>query len=295
MNTTLDQWEVLQAVVQMGSFAAAAVKLNRSQSTISYAISRLQEQFDAPLLEIKGRRAQLTETGKAMLAEVEPLLTGFRAMEERAFSVGTGRRTEMKISADSLFPEERLFAIWTRMAEEYPLISAKFRRGVFLASAEELTIFGADVCVTALPARDHLIHPILDVRMCGVARSDHSLHRGSKPLSRADLIKHLAVIIEASSGPDAKRQPHNPSQRMMTVNTIEAAIEAVRTGLCFGWLPAYRIEPLLAAGELQRLRLTTGAERLVRLYLARREEDASQKEENYFASLLGTSHEVELL
>ena len=51
MNTTIDQWEVLEAVVQLGSFAAAASKMNRSQSTISYAISRLQEQFKIPLLE----------------------------------------------------------------------------------------------------------------------------------------------------------------------------------------------------------------------------------------------------
>src|ERR1035437_5216482 len=73
MNTTIDQWEVLEAVVELGSFAAAASKMNRSQSTISYAVSRLQEQFKTPLLGMKGRKAQLTEAGKALLADVEPL------------------------------------------------------------------------------------------------------------------------------------------------------------------------------------------------------------------------------
>ena len=84
MNTTIDQWEVLEAVVELGSFAAAAAKMNRSQSTISYAVSRLQAQFKTPLLEMKGRKAQLTESGKALLADVEPLLNGFRALEQRA-------------------------------------------------------------------------------------------------------------------------------------------------------------------------------------------------------------------
>ncbi len=65
MNTTLDQWEVLEAIVELGSFAAAATKMNRSQSTISYAVSRLQEHFRVPMLELKGRKAHLTETGKA--------------------------------------------------------------------------------------------------------------------------------------------------------------------------------------------------------------------------------------
>jgi hypothetical protein len=37
MDTKLDAWEILQAEVQLGGFAPAAEKLNRSQSTISYA------------------------------------------------------------------------------------------------------------------------------------------------------------------------------------------------------------------------------------------------------------------
>jgi hypothetical protein len=40
MKTTLDEWEILQAVVQLGGFAPAAEQLNRSQSTISYAVPR---------------------------------------------------------------------------------------------------------------------------------------------------------------------------------------------------------------------------------------------------------------
>ena len=110
MNTTIDQWEVLEAVVQLGSFAAAATKMNRSQSTISYAISRLQDQFKIPLLEMRGRKAHLTDAGKALLADVEPLLTGFRALEQRAESLAAGGQTEIRLSVESVFPNERLFA-----------------------------------------------------------------------------------------------------------------------------------------------------------------------------------------
>jgi DNA-binding transcriptional LysR family regulator len=102
MKTTIDQWEVLEAVVQLGSFAAAASKMNRSQSTISYAISRLQEQFKIPLLEMNGRKAQLTEAGKALLADAEPLLTGFRALEQRVASLAAGGQTQVSVSADSV-------------------------------------------------------------------------------------------------------------------------------------------------------------------------------------------------
>jgi len=71
MRTTLDEWEILQAVVPLGGFAPSAKQLNRSQSTISYAIARLQERLGIKLFEMKGRRAHLTELGRVLLADVE--------------------------------------------------------------------------------------------------------------------------------------------------------------------------------------------------------------------------------
>ena len=49
MDTKLDAWEILQAVVHLGGFAPVAEKLNRSQSTISYAVGSLQEQLGVRL------------------------------------------------------------------------------------------------------------------------------------------------------------------------------------------------------------------------------------------------------
>ena len=49
-KTTLEQWAVLAAVVDQGGFAQAARALHRSQSAVSYAVSRLQESIGLPLL-----------------------------------------------------------------------------------------------------------------------------------------------------------------------------------------------------------------------------------------------------
>ena len=58
---SLDQWLVFQAVFDEGSFAKAAEKLHRSQSTISYSINKLQELLGLQLFEIHGRKAIITE------------------------------------------------------------------------------------------------------------------------------------------------------------------------------------------------------------------------------------------
>ncbi len=45
-NPTLDQLQVFLAVAETGSFSAAARRLNRAQSVISYTISNLEAQLD---------------------------------------------------------------------------------------------------------------------------------------------------------------------------------------------------------------------------------------------------------
>ena len=294
MNTNIDQWEVLEAVVQLGSFAAAAKKMNRSQSTISYAISRLQDQFKIPLLKTTGRRAELTEAGKALLADAEPLLAGFRALEQRAESLAHGGQTEIRISVDSLFPNPQLFEALAKMADAFPHLHPKLHKGALLNSAEEFTVFGAELCICGQASNEQLIKPILDVRLRAVARADHPLNQLNRELKPIDLIQRMAVIIEGS-GSEPRRQPHAASQRFFAVNTIESAIEAVRSGICFGWLPVYRIQPFLDSEELVGLRLPLGGERNARMNLVMRELDASSTEKNYLADLLGANGPLRVL
>lgn len=295
MKTTIDQWEVLEAVVQLGSFAAAAAKMNRSQSTISYAISRLQEQFKVPLLELQGRKAQLTEAGKALLADAEPLLMGFQALEERAASLAAGGEIQISVSVDSAYPDDRLFAILAEFTRLYPHVHPKLHRGTFLSAVYEFASYGADLCIAGTETREYLTKPILDIRIRAVARADHPLSAAKRPLTRMDLVQRLAVIIEGASNANAKRQPHVPAQHHLAVTSIESAIEAVRSGMCFGWLPVYRIRPYLESGELVPLRLPMGGERCARLHLVLKDFDSANREKNHLAELFGAGRELEVI
>lgn len=91
-KTTLEQWYLLDAVVKEGSFALAAEKNNRSQSSLSYQLSLLQQRLDMELLEQVGRRAVLSAEGHQLLAQVRPLLEGFSALEAKASALRRGER-----------------------------------------------------------------------------------------------------------------------------------------------------------------------------------------------------------
>lgn len=295
MNTTLDEWEILHAVVQLGGFAPAAEQLNRSQSTISYAIARLQEQLGIRLFELKGRKAHLTETGRALLADAEPHLAGFHQLERRARSLARGGESEIRLSVDSIFPSDRLFGALAEFTRQFPYVRPKLRQGTFLSADSEFSTHKCQLCITGLMSREFFVKPILDITMLAVARQDHPLQSLRKKVSRAEMMQHMLVTIEGVAAGSARHQPRGPAQRFLAVGTIEAAIDAVRSGLCFGWLPKHRIQTFLEEGELVPLRLPAGQTREVRLSLVCADLNSSGRELNSLAGLLGVHRGVEAI
>lgn len=291
MRTTLDEWEILQAVVQLGGFAPAAKQLNRSQSTISYAIARLQEHLGIRMFEIKGRRAHLTELGRVLLADIEPHLAGFHQVEHRAHCMAKGGESEVRLSVDCIFPNERLFAALSEFSRLYPYVQPKLRQSTFLCADSEFSAHNAQLCITGLVSREFFAKPILTIRMVAVARHDHPLHALRHKLNRPELIEHVLVIIQSAASGTTRHQPRVPAQRVLQVASIDAAIDGVRSGLGFAWLPAYRIESQLASGELLPLRLPAGGTREVRLNLVCRNHSSLSREADVLADLLGFNSE----
>ena len=83
-KTSAEQWAVLSAVVELGSYAKAAAALHRSQPAVSYAIANLQESLGVKLLEIQGRRAVLTAHGDTLLKRARSVLRELETVERLA-------------------------------------------------------------------------------------------------------------------------------------------------------------------------------------------------------------------
>jgi DNA-binding transcriptional LysR family regulator len=295
MDTTLDAWEILRTVVQLGGFAPAAEKLNRSQSTISYAIGRLQDQLGVRLFEIQGRKAQLTEVGRVLLADAEPHLAGFHRIEQRARLMASGGASEVRLSVDSIFPEDRLFTALAAFSHSFPHVKPELRQGAFLSADSEFSLHDAQLCVTGLVSREIFVKPILVIGMIAVVRRGHPLLSIRRRLSRSDLMQHMLVTIEGAASGSLKYQPRHPAQRVLPVGTIESSIAAVRSGLCFGWLPKYRIQSEIDRGDFVQLPLPAGQTRGVRLNLVCRDLSFSSSEANALAELLGMNREPETI
>ena len=56
-RVTLEQWQALVAVVESGSHAKAAEVLHKTQSTVTYAIRKIESLLNVKAFEIRGRKA----------------------------------------------------------------------------------------------------------------------------------------------------------------------------------------------------------------------------------------------
>ncbi|WP_432455605.1 MULTISPECIES: LysR family transcriptional regulator [unclassified Agarivorans] len=263
-RSTLEQWYILQTVIDVGGFTAAAKQVHRSQSSVSYAIKNLQQQLDVELLRIHGKKVQLTPLGATLLEDVRPLLKEFANIELRAKLLTAGAPANIKLEVDSIYPKSLLFRALSAFKQTFPHTQVELKEIVRLAPTNSLA--NCDLSI-GLPFNGKLMaQKLLDVELVAVAHPAHPLHHLKKTrLTEADLNHYIQVHLD-NNHQYASATIERSSQRW-TVNTVDAAIEAVRSNLCFGWLPAHRIEDLINQGELTPLPLDMGRVRSIPLYL----------------------------
>lgn len=71
----LQQLEAFVWIIRLGSFAAAAERLSVTQPTVSQRIRELETQLGVTVLKRVGRRAHLTDQGRALMPLAEDMMT----------------------------------------------------------------------------------------------------------------------------------------------------------------------------------------------------------------------------
>lgn len=266
-RTSLDQWRTLQAVVDAGGYAQAALQLHRSQSSVSYAVAKLQEQLGVPLLEIQGRKAVLTKTGETLLRRSRQLLGDAAELEQLARSLERGWEAEIVLVVDAAYPSGTLMQILKQFAASSPCTRVQLEE-VVLSGADEALLEGrADLVIAAQVPPGFLGDPLLKVEFIAVAHRDHPLHQYQQPLTSETLKRELQVVIRDSGLYLNRSTGWLGSEYRWTVSSLDTAVAAVSSGLGFSWLPIHQISRELAQGVLLPLPLREGGRGLASLHL----------------------------
>lgn len=266
-RVTLDQWLALVAVADSGGFRQAAERLHRSQSSVSYAVGRLQDQLGVKLFGVQGRRAVLTESGAALVRRARRLLEDSGRLEAMAASVRAGWEPEIRLVVDAAFPTGRLMLALERFAPDSGGTRVQLREEVLSGTIEALVERRADLVISHTVPQGFLGDFLLDVEFVAVAHASHALHGLDRTLTPDDLGRETQVVVRDTGVRMEMDHGWLGAEHRWTVTGLETAHTMVARGLGFGWLPRHRVRPDIERGILLPLPLERGQTRRHPLYL----------------------------
>jgi DNA-binding transcriptional LysR family regulator len=260
---TLDQLHVLTTVAEAGSFSAAARRLHRAQSVISYTIANLEAQLGVALFARDGRRPVLTEAGRALLTDARRVGRLVDEMRARAAALRRGLEAELGLAVDVMFPTARLVAALEAFAHAYPTVGLRLRIEA-LGGVAELVLgrtcqLGVSGWMGVVP--DTLERRAIgEVRLIPVAAPTHPTARAPAPIDGAVLREHVQLVLTDRTALTEGQDFGVLALRTWRLGDLGAKHALLLAGLGWGNMPEEMVEADLATGRLVRLQVAEAPE-----------------------------------
>lgn len=251
----LDQLKTFCAIVDHGSLTGAAKELRRPISSVSYSISQLETQCGFDLLGKGPHRAELTERGRALLAEARSVVEGGRSFSSHAASLEKGEETRLRVLVDVLFPRSDLNRALAIFSQAHPQARIQFFNSSLATLWDELREGTIDLALTlaaAIPsdiaARD------LGSEMLGpVCARHHRLAQLEQPLPMRAFSRERQIYYVRNPKIDMERVGRTFSNDVWTVNDVESIKGMVAAGLGWCFSASRTFEQEIARGEVVQL------------------------------------------
>jgi DNA-binding transcriptional LysR family regulator len=264
---SLEQWRALIAVVDAGGYAQAAEKLHKTQSTVTYAVQKLESLLGVKAFEIQGRKAVLSAAGKVLYRRARALLAEAEALESAASGLAAGWEAELRVTADIIFPTWLLLRCFARFAEERPETRIDLLESSLSGTNEALLRGDVDLVITPQILPGFLGDLLMQLRFDIFAHPHHPLHQLGRELTHHDLRRHRQLVIRDSGSSRKQDAGWLGAEQRWTVSNKATSIRAVCMGLGFAWYPEEMVREEIGRGELKPLPLREGATRIAPLYL----------------------------
>ncbi|MCE0722499.1 MULTISPECIES: LysR family transcriptional regulator [Legionella] len=239
-KVTLEQWRVLQTVIDEGSFAKAAIKLHKSQSNISYTITKLQEMLGLQLLQLEGRRAVLTEQGVEVLKRSRQVTRAAKNLENAALNLKSGHEKSLRLAIDELLPSSLLMAVLQEFGQKNKHTKLIINQGLLSGPSDQLINSEAELALISKIPEGYTGNKLMDVHFLPYAHKDSPLHQ--KQVTLEDLYDERYLIAQDSGLNKKRNEGWLGSEFYWKVSTLEMKIQCVVHGIGFAWLPQQIVE-----------------------------------------------------
>lgn len=255
LKLSLEALQIIDAIDRRGSFSKAGLELHRVPSTISYMVSKLEEDLDVQVFERNGPRILLTPAGRELLKEGRYLLKAAHDLEHRVKRVASGWETELGIGVDTAIAPIALqgdIAAFYEVTQQTRLrVVQESLTGLWEALLDRRVDLLVGVAGEGPAGGGYVARAMGSIPFVFALAPSHPLAAFEGRLGRAQLQDHRAIVVADSVRNVAARTVGVLlGQDALTVPSMQAKIDFQVAGLGFGFLPEPCARPAIEAGLL---------------------------------------------
>ncbi|MFF4505355.1 LysR family transcriptional regulator ArgP [Streptomyces sp. NPDC001401] len=254
----LDQVRTLLAVVDEGTFDAAAAALHVTPSAVSQRVKALEQRTGRVLL-MRTKPVRPTESGEVVVRFARQLARLERDARAELGMSGAGEPTRVSIAVNADSLATWLLPALTQVRHE-PRLCFELRREDETRTASLLRegLVMAAVTSSAQPVTGCSVRALGRMRYLPVAGPDFAREHFGGPLREALAVAPTVAFDRSDDLQDAfvrrlRDGKGGASPVRHFVPTSEGFAESVAAGLGWGLVPEVQAEPLLRAGRLVHL------------------------------------------
>lgn len=244
-------------VARLGSFSAAAERLNTTQAAVSNRIATLERDLGVRLFDRDVRSIRLSTIGQQAVSKAEELVRVANAFRE-AIGDPTSLRGSIRIGTIDSIVHAWLPQLIERIRERYPSVAIDLNTDTSLNLAHEVAERRIDLALIMGPV---LAPDLINIDLCTFActwLASPKLHLPSDLLSLAEVAHHPILAYSKDS------LPHHRVLRLLAdvgiedptiynSNSLATIIRLAKDGIGVTPLPTVIVRDHLEAGSLVAL------------------------------------------
>ena len=244
MFTSDESIRVVRMVAKYQSIAAAAEKLNKVPSAVSYTVKKLEETFGVRLFTRKGCYIELTSAGEYFIYHSKSILDDLEALKRNVAIVHGGVERELTVAVNNIVPQEAIVSFISAFEETFPSSQLTVCQEVYNGCWDALYGGRADVVIGAphaVPSTDGIISvPLGQVTWDFVVGEGHPLSRAEYALENAELRRYAAVCIrDTSVNLQGMQAWLLEGQKAIFVSDFPTALGVIRRNVGIGYIPSH--------------------------------------------------------
>ena len=252
----LASWESFVRVVECGSMAGAARRLNCTRAQVSKQIGDLERRFGTRLIERSTRQLLLTPAGEVFLQHAQRTLEAIHGTEIAVRNLGEQPCGILRISAAVSFGRLYVAPLLPLLTARYPELSFEL---ILTDQSVDLFADNIDVALrmTKSPPEDSVARKLVPLRRV-ICASPAYLAAHGEPQVPQELVDHSCFSYLLPGEPadwclaDAQgNEIQVPVSSRLRFNNLDCVRDAVLAGHGLAIMATYLCAADLAAGRLQ--------------------------------------------